>query len=95
MNNVYVEATVKEDIVDTTAEKCNATACNIVWGSMNAAMVVENSFCGCTMMLSLLSRLACNTACAVVSAGLWFEHSAFAFYGGTGSRNCPGGPGTM
>ena len=38
LNNVYIEAVAKEDDVDTTAEHCNATACNIVWGSMNAAM---------------------------------------------------------
>jgi hypothetical protein len=55
LNNVYVEATVKEDIVDTTAEKCNATACNIVLGSMNAAMVVENSFCECNDAVSTVS----------------------------------------
>lgn len=32
------------DKVDSTAEGCNRTACNVVLGSMNAAMVVENSF---------------------------------------------------
>jgi hypothetical protein len=32
------------DIVNTTAEGCNRTNCNVVLGSMNAAMVIENSF---------------------------------------------------
>lgn len=32
------------DTVNTTAEGCNRTNCNVILGSMNAAMVVENSF---------------------------------------------------
>lgn len=70
-NNVYVEASKLGDHVDTSAANCRKTGCNVVLGSMNAALVVENCF------------------------WLWFEHSAFAFYGGTGSRGCPGGPGSL
>lgn len=57
----------KGDDVDTTAEGCKKAGCNVVLGSMNAAMVVENCF------------------------WLWFENSAFAFYGEDG--HCPNGPG--
>ena len=32
------------DSVNSTVEGCNRTACNVVLGSMNAAMVIENSF---------------------------------------------------
>eukprot|EP01047_Picozoa_sp_COSAG01_P030144 COSAG01_NODE_2091_length_8453_cov_19.448049_8_plen_441_part_00 len=32
------------DKVDSSAEGCRRTACNVVLGSMNAAMVIENSF---------------------------------------------------
>ena len=57
----------KGDDVDTTAEGCKRAGCNVVLGSMNAAMVVENCF------------------------WLWFQNSAFAFYGEDG--HCPNGPG--
>ena len=45
INNVYVEATALGDDVDTTAANCRKGACNVVLGSMNAAVVVENTFC--------------------------------------------------
>lgn len=32
------------DRVNSTIEGCKRTACNVVLGSMNAAMVIENSF---------------------------------------------------
>ena len=42
--NVGAIAGLDGDGVNTTAEGCNATGCNVVIGSMSAAMVVENSF---------------------------------------------------
>jgi hypothetical protein len=41
--NVGAEVSHDMDHVNATKEGCNATACNVVIGSMNAAMVVENS----------------------------------------------------
>jgi len=42
--NVGAHASVDADHGNYTEEGCNATACNVVLGSMSAAMVVENSF---------------------------------------------------
>ena len=42
--NVAAQALADGDGVDTSVGGCNATGCNVVLGSMNAAMVVENSF---------------------------------------------------
>jgi hypothetical protein len=44
MINVGVAATTNADGVVTTAPSCNATGCNVVLGSRNAALVVENSY---------------------------------------------------
>ena len=42
--NVGISASANADGVDTSAAGCNATGCNVVLGSRNAALVVENSF---------------------------------------------------
>ena len=42
--NVGAEAGGDADGVNATVEGCNATACNVVLGSVSAAMVIENSF---------------------------------------------------
>jgi hypothetical protein len=52
----------------------------------------------CLMMherAALRAAVICVGSSIESSFWLWFEHSSFAFYGGTGSRGCPGGPGTL
>ena len=41
--NVGAQIESDADHVDASVEGCNRTACNVVLGSMNAALVVENS----------------------------------------------------
>jgi hypothetical protein len=44
MINVGISADANADRTDTSAVGCNRTGCNVVLGSRNAALVIENSF---------------------------------------------------